>query len=133
MSLYFGISYFHRVALETIDRLADNLDLTDFASRIIHPLARTLDMTPDLHYTAMDTLCTLVMQLGQKFLIFIPMITKITTKHKIQHQRYNILMCRILKVNSCLLVIVYSFNLQYQLHYIFTDLVFKSVYAKYSK
>ncbi|XP_053376740.1 serine/threonine-protein kinase mTOR-like [Mercenaria mercenaria] len=86
-----------RVALETIDRLADNLDLTDFASRVIHPLARTLDMTPELQHTAMDTLCALIMQLGQKFLIFIPMLNKITTKHKIQHQRYNILMCRILK------------------------------------
>ncbi|XP_060595349.1 serine/threonine-protein kinase mTOR-like [Ruditapes philippinarum] len=86
-----------RVALETIDRLTDNLDLTDFASRIIHPLARTLDMTPELQSTAMDTLCALIMQLGQKFLIFIPMLTKITTKHKIQHQRYNILMCMILK------------------------------------
>ncbi|KAH3893902.1 hypothetical protein DPMN_018054 [Dreissena polymorpha] len=86
-----------RVALETVDRLADTLDLTDFASRIIHPLSRTLDTTPDLQQTAMDTLCSLVVQLGPKFLIFIPMVNKITLKHKINHQRYNILMCRILK------------------------------------
>lgn len=93
----FSFQYF-RVSLETIDRLADSLDLTDFASRIIHPLSRTLDMTPELQHTAMDTLCAMIMQLGQKFLIFIPMINKITTKHKIQHQRYNILMSKILKV-----------------------------------
>lgn len=87
-----------RAALETIDRFSDTLDLTDFASRIIHPLVRTLDTQPELHDTAMDVLCSLVMQLGQKFSIFIPMVTKVMTRHKIQHGKYTVLVCRILKV-----------------------------------
>ena len=105
MVLYFKILILlspFRVALETIDRLSDTLDLTDFASRIIHPLTRTLDTTPELQNTAMDALCALIMQLGQKFLIFVPMTNKIVTKQKVLHQRYNILMCRILKVRSLL-------------------------------
>ena len=36
----------HRTALETIDHLSDNLDFMEFASRIVHPLVRTLDTTP---------------------------------------------------------------------------------------
>lgn len=87
-----------RVALETIDRMSDTLDLTDYASRIIHPLVRTMDTSSELQNTAMDTLCALIIQLGQKFSIFVPMVNKVVTKHKIVHQRYSILMCRIIKV-----------------------------------
>ena len=51
-------------ALETIERLSDVLDFSEFASRIIHPLVRCLETTPDLRPTAMDTLSALVYQLG---------------------------------------------------------------------
>ncbi|XP_041377661.1 serine/threonine-protein kinase mTOR-like isoform X2 [Gigantopelta aegis] len=89
-----------RLALETIDHLTDTLDLTDYASRIIHPLARTLDTTVQLHATCMATLCSLVQQLGHKYTIFIPMITKVMGKHQITDQRYTVLMCVILKGTS---------------------------------
>lgn len=59
----------HRVALETLDRLTESLDFTDYASRIIHPIVRTLDSTPELRSTSMDTLSSLVFQLGKKVAI----------------------------------------------------------------
>uniref|UniRef100_A0A6I8SE13 Serine/threonine-protein kinase TOR n=1 Tax=Xenopus tropicalis TaxID=8364 RepID=A0A6I8SE13_XENTR len=86
-----------KVALETVDRLTESLDFTDYASRIIHPIVRTLDMSPDLRITAMDTLSSLVFQLGKKYHIFIPMVNKVLQKHRILHQRYEVLTCRILK------------------------------------
>ncbi|ELU01654.1 hypothetical protein CAPTEDRAFT_155489 [Capitella teleta] len=86
-----------KAALETIDRLTDSLDLTDYASRIVHPIVRVLDTMPELRHVAMDALTALVLQLGKKYHIFIPMVNKMLTKHKISHQRYEILMCRILK------------------------------------
>ncbi|XP_060066726.1 serine/threonine-protein kinase mTOR-like [Ylistrum balloti] len=89
-----------KVALETLDRLTYTLDLTDYASRIIHPLVRTLDNYPELQPTAMDTLCALVVQLGTKFAIFLPMVYKVMTKTKIMHQRYTILTCRIMKSST---------------------------------
>ena len=89
---------FSRAALETIDRLTDTLDLTDYASRIIHPLVRTLDTTSDLHKSAMDTLTSLVVQLGMKYQIFIPMVNKVLTKHRITHQGYDKLLSKIIKV-----------------------------------
>lgn len=55
-----------RAALETVDRLTESLDFTDYASRIIHPIVRTLDQSPELRPTAMDTLSSLVFQLGKK-------------------------------------------------------------------
>jgi len=79
-----------RVALETVDHLSDTLDFTDFASRIVHPLVRTLDSCPELRSTAMETLCALVVQLGRKYQIFIPLVQKVIMKHKINCQRYEI-------------------------------------------
>ena len=66
-----------RCALETLDRLSESLDLTDFASRIIHPIIRTLDTCPELRSTAMDTLCSLVFQLGKQYSNFIPTVHKV--------------------------------------------------------
>ncbi|XP_045913264.1 serine/threonine-protein kinase mTOR isoform X2 [Micropterus dolomieu] len=86
-----------KVALETLDRLTESLDFTDYASRIIHPIVRTLDSTPELRSTSMDTLSSLVFQLGKKYQIFIPMVNKVMLKHRINHQRYDILICRIVK------------------------------------
>ncbi|XP_044138031.1 LOW QUALITY PROTEIN: serine/threonine-protein kinase mTOR [Bufo gargarizans] len=86
-----------KVALETVDRLTESLDFTDYASRIIHPIVRTLDFSPELRQTAMDTLSSLVFQLGKKYQIFIPMVNKVLLKHRILHQRYEVLTCRILK------------------------------------
>lgn len=74
-------------ALETIDQLAELIDLSDYISRITHPLVRTIDKNADLRDTAMDTLCSLVTQLGRKFCIFVPMVQKVVTKHKINHRR----------------------------------------------
>ena len=89
-----------RGALETVDHLADCLDFTDFASRIIHPLVRTLDTCPELRATAMDTLCALVVQLGRKYHIFIPLVHKVILKHKINCQRYEVVTCKIVTVSS---------------------------------
>ncbi|XP_072283026.1 serine/threonine-protein kinase mTOR isoform X9 [Pyxicephalus adspersus] len=86
-----------KVALETVDRLTESLDFTDYASRIIHPIVRTLDVSPELRQTSMDTLSSLVFQLGKKYQIFIPMVNKVLVKHRILHQRYEVLTCRILK------------------------------------
>ncbi|CAB1430956.1 unnamed protein product [Pleuronectes platessa] len=86
-----------KVSLETLDRLTESLDFTDYASRIIHPIVRTLDTTPELRSTSMDTLSSLVFQLGKKYQIFIPMVNKVMLKHRINHQRYDILICRIVK------------------------------------
>ncbi|GFS99114.1 hypothetical protein TNCV_822401 [Trichonephila clavipes] len=86
-----------RCALETIDYLSETLDFTEFSSRILQPLVRNLDTVPELRPTAMDTLCSIVIQLGKKYQIFIPMVHKVLTKHRINHQRYDVLISRIIK------------------------------------
>eukprot|EP00794_Sanderia_malayensis_P007416 gene7416-8236_t len=84
-------------ALQTLEKLCDSVDLREFSARIIHPLIRVLDTVSELRSTAMNALAALVMQLGRKYAIFIPTVNKITTKHKIQHQRYDCMIAKIQK------------------------------------
>ncbi|CAL4086221.1 unnamed protein product, partial [Meganyctiphanes norvegica] len=84
-------------ALETIDHFSDYLDLSDYTSRIIHPLLRTLDTTPELRTPGMEVLCAVATQLGRSYECFIPLVHRITTKHKIHHPRYDILVAKVVK------------------------------------
>ena len=63
--------------METIQELCDTLNFSDYSSMIIHGLARLIDNCPELRPVAMDTLCCLVVQLGHKYTVFIPMMTKV--------------------------------------------------------
>ena len=81
-----------KLAIETMKGLCNKLNFSDYASRIIHPLARVLnEETHELTLTVMDCLCVLAYQLGSEFCTFIPMIKKVKEKHKINHPRYNII------------------------------------------
>lgn len=65
-------------AIQTIDGLSKRVNFSDHASRIVHPLIRLLDgSTNELRHTVMDTLCSLVVQLGSDFAIFVPTINKV--------------------------------------------------------
>ncbi|XP_065362288.1 serine/threonine-protein kinase mTor [Calliphora vicina] len=83
------------VALETIDQLAWNLDFTDFSSRIIHPLVRVMDNEPELRDQAMSTLCSLVIQLGKKYLVFAPLVNRTITKQRIVNAQYEKLLSKL--------------------------------------
>lgn len=67
-------------AIQTIDGLSRKVNFSDHASRIIHPLVRALgNGNNDLRQTAMNALCSLVIQLGSDFAIFVPTISKVIT------------------------------------------------------
>ncbi|KAL9656580.1 hypothetical protein ABK040_012162 [Willaertia magna] len=87
-----------REAIKTIGKLSRILNLSEYSSRIIHPLVRTLKIpNNELRQDAMDTLCNLIHQLGSNFSIFIPVVTKVLSQHNIAHQRYNELVFHLLK------------------------------------
>lgn len=65
-------------AIQTIDGLSRRVNFSDHASRIIHPLVRVLESSNnELRMAVMDTLCSLVIQLGSDFAIFVPTINKV--------------------------------------------------------
>lgn len=76
------------VAFETINHLAQVLDFTDYSSRIIHPLVRVIDNYPDLRQVAISTLCSLMIQLGKKYLVFVPLVNRVFTKHRLSPLDY---------------------------------------------
>lgn len=64
-------------AIQTINGLSRRVNFSDHASRIIHPLVRVLEGgNNELRMAVMDTLCSLVIQLGSDFAIFVPTINK---------------------------------------------------------
>jgi FKBP12-rapamycin complex-associated protein len=84
-----------RCALETVEQLAESLDFTDFASRIVQPLVRTLDQCPELRSPACETLCALLLQLGPKFQIFLPLVQRAMARHRIVHSRFESLVDKV--------------------------------------
>jgi serine/threonine-protein kinase mTOR len=66
------------LAIETIAELSRKVNISDYASKIIHPLSRTLASGDNsLRQAALDTLCALVFQLGRDYIHYIPMINKV--------------------------------------------------------
>ncbi|KAL1936471.1 hypothetical protein VTP01DRAFT_605 [Rhizomucor pusillus] len=87
-----------RQAITTITAMSKRVNMFDYASRIIHPLARVLPMLPpDARNAAMDLLCALIFQLGTDYAKFIPVINKVLTKHRITHSNYEHLVGKLLK------------------------------------
>ena len=106
------------MALETIEKLSQTVDFSDFASQIIHAIVVVLDTSSELRPVAMDTLCSLMTQLGQRYKLFIPMVKKVCpfphpslspifpslssqvmSKHKYSHSNYELLLVRLVRVS----------------------------------
>ncbi|RKF72543.1 Serine/threonine-protein kinase tor2 [Golovinomyces cichoracearum] len=91
-------SFIRKLAIETIGKISRQVNLNDFASKIIHPLSRLLsgsDVT--LRLAALDTLCLLIFQLGKDYLHFANTVNKILTAHQITHQNYELLVSKLQK------------------------------------
>ena len=75
-----GTTALRKRAIQTIDGLSRRVNFSDHASRIIHPLVRVLEgPNNELRMAVMDTLHSLVIQLGSDFAIFVPTINKVRT------------------------------------------------------
>ena len=73
-------------AIVTIDGLSSRVNFSDHASRIIHPLVRVLTSSNnELRMAVLDTLCSLLVQLGSDFAIFVPTINKVSS---LPHRAY---------------------------------------------
>ncbi|EPX74347.1 phosphatidylinositol kinase Tor2 [Schizosaccharomyces octosporus yFS286] len=79
----------------TIGRLSTVINISDYASRIIHPIMRTLSSgAPSLVRVSLNTLCALIYQLDVDFAIFIPMINKSLVSRGITHETYDLLVSK---------------------------------------
>ncbi|KAG0070756.1 phosphatidylinositol kinase- protein kinase tor1, partial [Linnemannia elongata] len=86
-----------RAAISTVGALSKRVDFSDYASRIIHPLVRTLSAPgPELRNVTMDVLCLLAVQLGQDYLNFVPLVQKALVRERINHANYNLIATKLL-------------------------------------
>lgn len=91
-------TFIRRSAIDAIGRISRQVNLNDFAAKIIHPLTRVLDMgEPQLRLAALDTLCALIQQLGRDYLHFMGTVNKVINLHQIQHQNYELFVSKLQK------------------------------------
>ncbi|EHA57873.1 hypothetical protein MCOR27_008212 [Pyricularia oryzae] len=85
-----------RMAIETIGKISKQVNLNDFAAKIIHPLTRLL-ATGDsaLKQTAVDTLCSLIQQLGRDYLHFASTVNKALAGVPVNRTNYDQLLSKL--------------------------------------
>ncbi|OAL49589.1 ARM repeat-containing protein [Pyrenochaeta sp. DS3sAY3a] len=87
-----------KLAIETLGRLSKQVNVSEFAARIIHPLCRVLSGSePALKQTALETLCALIFQLGPDYIHFVPTVNKILIAHKVPHENYGRIVSKLQK------------------------------------
>lgn len=71
-----------RKGLKSMRRLLPRMQLTGYASSIMHPLIRVIDgANEDLRREALDTVCSLALALGPDLAIFSTTIQKVLKIH----------------------------------------------------
>ena len=94
-------SNIRRAAMETIGRLSRQVNISEFASKIIHALGRVLaGSDTSLKQTALDTLSALMFQLGEDYIHFIPSINKILVANKVPSNNYTLIVNKLQKGES---------------------------------
>ena len=85
-------------AMDTLAKLARNVNISEFATRIIHPLCRILAGSDTLlRQAALETLCALISQLGPDYLPFIPTVNKILVANRVPHHNYSTIVAKLEK------------------------------------
>lgn len=91
-------TFIRKQAIDSIGKISRQVNLNDYASKIIHPLTRVLDIgEPLLRTAALDTLCALIQQLGKDYLHFMGTVNKVINQHQIQHSNYELLVSKLSK------------------------------------
>ena len=87
-----------KYAIDAIGKISRQVNLNDYAAKIIHPLTRVLASSePALRAAALDTLCALIQQLGKDYLHFMSTVNKVINLHQIQHHNYELLVSKLQK------------------------------------
>ena len=87
-----------RAAMETLAKLCRVVNLTDYASLMLHPLANIISSSEknmansaerSLKHTALDCVCALIFHLGHDFIHFIPLMERAAAAGQISSPKYS--------------------------------------------
>ncbi|KAJ5176104.1 Serine/threonine-protein kinase tor2 [Penicillium canariense] len=85
-------------AIDSLTKLSRQVNVSDFASLMVHPLSRVVaNGDRVLRQAAMDCICALIFQLGQDFTHYIHLLSKVLKQHQITHVNYQILVTKLQK------------------------------------
>ncbi|KAJ5968830.1 hypothetical protein N7501_005078 [Penicillium viridicatum] len=85
-------------AIDSLTKLSRQVNVSDFASLMIHSLSRVVASGDRvLRQAAMDCICALIFQLGQDFTHYIHLLNKVLKTNQITHVNYQILVSKLQK------------------------------------
>lgn len=91
-------AFIRKQAIDSIGKISRQVNLNDYAARIIHSLTRVLETgEASLRIAALDTLCALIQQLGKDYMHFMGTVNKVIIRHQIQHSNYELLISKLRK------------------------------------
>ena len=89
-----------KTAIDTIGKISRKVNISDYASIIIHSLSQIFALSPKeppLNKAALDCLCAYIFQLGRDYLLYAPTIKKIMDRHAVAHANYDLLVLKLQK------------------------------------
>ncbi|TID15752.1 hypothetical protein CANINC_004281 [Pichia inconspicua] len=80
-----------KATIECIGKLARTIPLDDYASEIIQPLLRLIcnNSNDQMKTIAMTTICSLLLQMGSDFKVFVPIVSSALLRTKFQFPLYD--------------------------------------------
>ncbi|KAJ5232571.1 hypothetical protein N7468_005527 [Penicillium chermesinum] len=85
-------------AIDSLTKLSRQVNVSDFASLMVHSLSRVVAGSDRLlRQAALDCICALIFQLGQDFTHFTHLLNKVLKQHQISHVNYQILVTKLQK------------------------------------
>lgn len=87
-------------AIDTIAKISRQVNISDYASMIIHSCTDVFSLNPKepiLSKAALDCICTYIFQLGRDYLLFAQSVKKTLEKNALSHTNYDLLVSKLQK------------------------------------
>lgn len=85
-----------KAAIDTIGKISRQVNISDFASIIIHSLTDVIaGREQSLRQAALECICALIYQLGEEYLLYVATVRKVLVASHIQHHTYDILVSKL--------------------------------------
>lgn len=87
-----------KAAIDTIGKISRQVNISDFASMIIHNFNNIFaGKEPTLKQAALDCICAYVFQLGRDYLLYVHTVRKVLVANHVPHHNYDILVSKLQK------------------------------------
>lgn len=87
-----------KLAIDTISKISRNVNITDFASLIIHNLTEILaGKEQSLRQAALDCICAYIHQLGFDYLLYMTTVKKVLVSTNLPHYTYDVIVSKLQK------------------------------------